>query len=254
MRTEMRSGIDTNMTASIPEQPSTPSAPELEAYARLSVQGAPLRIARLQERTLALGPGARGVVWFQGCSLTCRGCIAASMNAAPPRVLTTPALLADWCVALQGIDGITVSGGDPFDQPPSDLAEFLESIRRRSTLSILVFTGRTLDQLHRHPDPAVARCLSAIDILVDGPYVEELNDGVGWRGSSNQVIHALGQRSSGSCEGAIAPRRVELMVTAGGRVSFTGIPTRGRGEAIAARLQPATDEESTKKADTETTT
>jgi anaerobic ribonucleoside-triphosphate reductase activating protein len=176
------------------------------------------------------------------------------MNAAPPRVLTTPALLAGWCVALRGIDGITVSGGDPFDQPPSDLAEFLESIRERSKLSILVFTGRTLDQLRRHPDPAVARCLSAIDILVDGPYVEELNDGVGWRGSSNQVIHALGPRSSGSCEGAIAPRRVELMVTAGGRVSFTGIPTRGRGEGIAARLQPATGAESTKKADTETIT
>lgn len=250
----MQSGIETNAPASIPVQSSAPSVPEVEAYERLSVQDAPLRIARLQERTLALGPGARGVVWFQGCSLTCRGCIAASMNAAPPRVLTTPALLADWCISLQDIDGITVSGGDPFDQQPSALADFLESIRTRSNLSILVFTGRTLDQLRRHSDPSVARCLAAIDILVDGPYVEELNDGTGWRGSSNQVIHALGPRSLGSSEGAIATRRVELMVTAGGRVSFTGIPTRGRGEGISARLHSATSADCTGQKTTETTT
>ena len=116
-------------------------------------------------------------------------------------------------------------------------AEFLESVRSRSSLSIMLYTGRTLDQLRRQAEPLVERCLASIDILVDGPYVEDLNDGAGWRGSSNQVIHALGNRAVGAECGATAPRRVELIVNASGMASFTGIPGRGRGLSIAGRLE-----------------
>ena len=122
------------------------------------------------------------------------------------------------------------------NQPLDALAEFMESVRRRSNLSILAYTGRTLDQLRRSSDPMVMRCLGAIDILIDGPYVEGLNDGQGWRGSSNQIVHALGPRSTGAADGAVAQRRVELTVTTEGRVAFTGIPRRGHGRSIAQRL------------------
>jgi anaerobic ribonucleoside-triphosphate reductase activating protein len=201
----------------------------------------------MQERTLALGPGTRCVIWFQGCSLSCQGCIAASMNAAPPLFLTTPGLLADWCLSLDGVDGVTLSGGDPFDQPLEPLAEFMETIRLRSQLSVLAYTGRTLDRLNLSSDPAVKRCLDAIDILVDGLYVESLNDGQGWRGSSNQIVHALGPRSAGAADGAVAQRRVELTVSAEGRVAFTGIPRRGHGRSIAQRLADFERASSTEK-------
>jgi anaerobic ribonucleoside-triphosphate reductase activating protein len=159
------------------------------------------------------------------------------MNAAPPLFRTTPARLAEWCLSIGDIDGITLSGGDPFDQPLDQLAEFLELIRERSGLSVLLYTGRTLSQLRCANEPLVERCLAAVDILVDGPYVEALNDGVGWRGSSNQVIHAIGPRAGDVVHAAMTSRRVELVVNNSGLVSFTGIPRRGVGARLAERLE-----------------
>jgi anaerobic ribonucleoside-triphosphate reductase activating protein len=159
------------------------------------------------------------------------------MNSSRPLLRTDPSRLAAWCLAIKGIDGITLSGGDPFDQPLAPLAEFMEQVRERSKLSVLLFSGRTLDQLRRSDDPLVERCLSAIDILVDGPYIEALNNGTGWRGSSNQAIHSLGPRADGAGAGAATPRRIELIVNATGAVSFTGMPRRGLGAAIAERLE-----------------
>ncbi len=213
------------------------STPEAPCLVRLSVPEGPLRIARLQERSMVLGPGRRCVIWFQGCSFSCGGCIAATMNAAPPLLRTTPALLAEWCLSIGDIEGITLSGGDPFDQPPDQLAEFLELVRERSGLSVLLYTGRTIGQLRSQDDPLVGRCLAAVDILVDGPYDEALNDGVGWRGSSNQVIHAIGPRAGDVVHAVMTRRRVELVVNTSGTVSFTGIPRRGLGAALAERLE-----------------
>lgn len=211
--------------------------PCVSSHAGLRAPEGRLGVARLQERTLALGPGCRCVIWFQGCSLSCKGCIAATMNAAPPLLRTTPVRLADWCLSNSQIDGITLSGGDPFDQPLDQLADFLELIRARSCLSVLLYTGRTLDQLRGQHDHLIDRCLAAVDILVDGPYIEALNDGVGWRGSSNQVIHAIGPRAGDVVPGVMTRRRVELVVNTSGTVSFTGIPRRGLGAALAERLE-----------------
>ncbi len=196
----------------------------------------PLRISRLEPETRALGPGQRAVVWFQGCTLSCGGCIAASMNAAPPMLRTTPRALADWILST-GIDGFTLSGGDPFDQPLDALAELLEIVRSESPLGAMVYTGRTLSQLQCLDDPNALRCLRAIDILVDGPYIEELNDGLGWRGSSNQVVHVIGPRSAGAEAGAVTTRKLELRVAPNGLVSFTGLPARKRGCDMGSRLE-----------------
>lgn len=197
-----------------------------------------LRISRFERSCCVLGPGCRAVVWFQGCSLACKGCIASSMNAAPPLLLTSPRALADWILST-GADGLTLSGGDPFDQPLDALAELLEIVRSESPMDTMVYTGRTLAQLQRFKDPDVSRCLRSIDILVDGPYVEALNDGVGWRGSTNQVVHVMGSRSHGVETAAAAPRRLELRVAPDGIVTFTGLPVRHRGRDLAARLELA---------------
>jgi anaerobic ribonucleoside-triphosphate reductase activating protein len=158
------------------------------------------------------------------------------MNTAPPMVLTTPRLLVDWLVSLPDIEGITLSGGDPFDQPLEALAEFLETFRRESSLSVLAYTGRLLSQLQGSGDRHIARCLRSIDVLIDGPYVEEQNVGVGWRGSTNQRVHQLGPRPAGAEMVTTAARRLELRVSANGVVSLTGLPARGRGAGLAERL------------------
>ena len=86
------------------------------------------------------------------------------------------------------IDGVTISGGEPFEQA-HELCELVEHICENVTEDILVYTGWTLDDVRA--DPWGKRALLSIATLVDGPYVEEMDDGIGLRGSSNQVVHRL---------------------------------------------------------------
>lgn len=211
----------------------------MDANRGLAVEGAPLRIGRLQQHCSVLGPGMRAVVWFQGCSLSCTGCIAAEMNSAPPSLTTTPEQLAAWCLSIEGIDGLTLSGGDPIDQPLDALANFLEAVRGATPLGVMLYTGRTLAQLRASSDPSMPRVLAATDILIDGPYVEALNNGIGWRGSTNQTVHRLGQRSHGAERVETEPRRLELSIDAAGTVGIAGLPQRGRGNGLAERLAVA---------------
>lgn len=189
-----------------------------------------LRIARFQERSQALGPGTRAVVWFQGCVFDCPGCIAEEMNGSDDFELTTPSELVDRVLKISGIEGVTLSGGDPFDQPLTLLADFLEILKRRSELSVMCYTGRTLDQLRRGgPNGVPARILKWLDILVDGLYVESLNDGSAWRGSSNQQIHFLSPRYR-QLESSVREsreRQLEVSVSPGGAIDITGIPSAG---------------------------
>lgn len=77
----------------------------------------------------ALGPGRRIGLWLQGCALSCPGYVSRDTWAfAEDRSLPLPALLS-WCqdVASLGLDGVTISGGEPFAQPEALLA-LLEAI------------------------------------------------------------------------------------------------------------------------------
>jgi len=186
-----------------------------------------LRVARFQERSLALGPGTRAVVWFQGCSFDCPGCIAAEMNRSKDFDLTTPSNLVDRVLQISGIEGVTLSGGDPLDQPLDLLADFLEELGQRSDLSVMCYTGRTLQQLRRDGQAEmVERILRCVDILIDGLYVEAMNDGSAWRGSSNQQIHFLSPRYHHLETSVLESRdrELEVSVSRSHQIEITGIP------------------------------
>lgn len=159
------------------------------------------------------------------------------MNASPPERLLSPRELARWVTSRPGVAGVTLSGGDPFDQPLDALAAFLEEVRVTSALSVLLYTGRTLDRLNANGGTAVARVLAAVDILVDGPYVAALNDGIGWRGSSNQKIHVLGDRVDEPLAGSLSRRRIELEMSGTGVVQLTGMPGSLAGRRILESLE-----------------
>ena len=90
------------------------------------------------------------------------------------------------------VDGVTISGGEPFDQP-QQLNRLVTLLHAELTEDILVYTGYTLEQLQLRNCPDTNGVLDKIAVLIDGAYVEELDDGVGLRGSSNQKIHAFRQ-------------------------------------------------------------
>ena len=89
------------------------------------------------------------------------------------------------------LDGITLSGGDPFYNPPALLA-LLRRLKAETGLNIWCYTGYTYEVLL--DDEARRPCLEYIDTLVDGPFVQSLFDPtLPFRGSSNQRILHLSQ-------------------------------------------------------------
>lgn len=87
------------------------------------------------------------------------------------------------------LDGITLSGGDPFFNE-CELLGFLRKIRKSINLNIFVYTGYTYEQLLTNE--VSTECLNYIDYLVDGPYIDILkNPTLYFRGSNNQRIIKL---------------------------------------------------------------
>ena len=147
-----------------------------------------LNIYHIHESSIALGPGLRYIIWVQGCIQNCKGCVSLESRPTTLKHLVHIETLAKSIIQKQGIDGITISGGEPFLQAHS-LTTLLQIIKeKRPELNVMVFTGYTIDQLHSEK---ALEFMKYIDLLIDGPYIEELNDDKGIRGSSNQQLHFL---------------------------------------------------------------
>lgn len=147
-----------------------------------------LNIYRICEKSSALGPGTRFVIWVQGCIQHCKGCITPQSRPLEIDHLISVETLVKAIINSKNIEGITISGGEPFLQA-KNLAKLLESVKsRRPEINVIAFTGYTLEQLITGKPQEL---LHHIDLLIDGPYIEELNDGKGLRGSSNQRLHFL---------------------------------------------------------------
>lgn len=189
-----------------------------------------LTVSRFEPRTSALGPGHRAVIWFHGCSFNCPGCIAAEMNASEEFARVPVESLVRTVAAIPDIEGVTLSGGDPFDQNIESLALLLEQLRACSPLSVMCYTGRTLAQLRTGVRAAAHdRVLVNVDVLVDGLYVDSLNDGHAWRGSSNQQVHFLTPRYRHleNFVSSSTDRQLEVTLDRSGRIRITGIPPSG---------------------------
>jgi 23S rRNA maturation mini-RNase III len=113
--------------------------------------------------------------------------------------------LISWIASLEGIEGVTISGGEPFEQA-SSVAELLEGVRNikhddQEKLTTFVFTGYTYEHLKRSNDDSVKKLLELIDILCSGPFIEEeKSESSLWRGSQNQELVYLTGRYNKSQE------------------------------------------------------
>lgn len=152
-----------------------------------------LNIADTHSGITNLGPGKRFGIWVQGCPFNCKNCLTPYWI---PFRVNRPTLierLADKIIKDKDIDGITISGGEPFVQA-QQLTVLLEMVTvERPELNTIVFTGFKKNRLYW--DDALS-FLKHIDILIDGLYVEDLNSGVGMKGSDNQTIHYLSERAN----------------------------------------------------------
>ena len=148
-------------------------------------------IDRLLYPVTALGPGNRVALWVAGCGRHCKNCANPELWQAHPYQKTSPEKLAGYIddFVKKGIDGLTVTGGEPFDQAPA-IAEMIHHLSEKPEL--LIFSGYKYEELLTKED--AKELLKLCDVLIDGEYIEELNDDKAvLRGSLNQQIHYLNE-------------------------------------------------------------
>ena len=188
-----------------------------------------MEIKRIAYPVLSLGAGERAVVWTVGCNHHCKGCIAGNLQA----VGTGSRVSADdltaqiaGYLALNPDMGVTISGGEPFLQ--SDLKLLLKAVSRLGIEDVLVYTGYTYEELLSVFPDFKTEYEPYIGILVDGRYVEELNDNKPLRGSSNQRIIFFKEFLLGKYDEELkGQRKFTVETNEDGTVDIYGIPPKG---------------------------
>lgn len=146
--------------------------------------------------TEVLGSGRRYAIWVQGCPMDCPGCMTQAARSFLGGYQVTVDDLAARILAEGGIDGLTLSGGEPFAQAAA-LAALVQRVREERDLGVMVYSGYTLAELRKlaaGDAKGVSALLAAVDVLVDGRYQVRRDDGGRWRGSANQRAHCLTPR------------------------------------------------------------
>jgi anaerobic ribonucleoside-triphosphate reductase activating protein len=184
-----------------------------------------LQVAQIVPSTEAEGPGRRLAIWLQGCPLRCPGCCNPQMlpfeGGTPTRLETLLTKIAD-AQRQHRIEGVTLLGGEPFAHAVG-AAPLAAKVQRRG-LSVMIFTGYLLEDLRRDALSEVAALLRNTDILVDGPYLQELPEPERrWIGSSNQRIHFLTERYDESDERWQQRNTLEIRLRHG-ELSVNGFP------------------------------
>ncbi|HZD69855.1 MAG TPA: 4Fe-4S cluster-binding domain-containing protein [Actinomycetes bacterium] len=190
-----------------------------------------------------LGPGRRIGLWLQGCSIRCPGCVSQDTWAPDLARAVEVEVVLTWCQRLlvAGVDGVTISGGEPFDQPAA-LHALLAGLRARIGLDskgpevdLLCYSGygeRVLRRRH-------GTILGLLDAAIVGPYRRGAGEGSAWWGSANQrlvPLSELGRRRYAEGAPSGARRAMQVAVDDEG-VWMIGVPRPGDMERLESLMQ-----------------
>ena len=151
-----------------------------------------LNVSATMSRSRANGPGVRAVIWVQGCTIGCLGCYSASTHSHSAASLVKPSKIAEWLLSIPDIEGVTFSGGEPFEQSAAVLETINLVRKKRPAFTFFAFSGYSYQDLLSSTDRAVTELLHYCDMLSTGPFDVKLRDKtLLWRGSSNQELHYL---------------------------------------------------------------
>ena len=183
-----------------------------------------VRLPRAVNYITTLGPGRRLCVWVNGCSRRCKGCVSQRLQ----RVDETTEVDIDeyfFGYNLTAIDGVTISGGEPFEQS-KELNKLVKYFKKRGVKDILVYTGYTIEALQNRHDEDIDEVLKNISVLIDGEYVQALDFGKGnLAGSENQRILYLDERVKARYEGYLTAERNMQEMLLGNTFLAVGIPS-----------------------------
>lgn len=148
-----------------------------------------LRVAGIVTESVVDGPGVRYTIFTQGCRHGCKGCHNPQTHDFEGGYFADTDDLFDEMMLDPLVRGVTLSGGEPFEQP-KPLAELAAKVQAAGR-NVIAYSGYTYEQLLDKSDkePAIMDLLKNTDILIDGRFVQEqLNLELKFRGSTNQRV------------------------------------------------------------------
>lgn len=147
-----------------------------------------INLFRIYHCSTVDGPGRRSVIQVAGCSLRCAGCYVPETHDPANGARVSIAWLVEQMNRRRAEhDGVTILGGEPFDQTAS--LQQLVSKLKANGFHLVIYTGRTLEELLARKCRMTDEVLSKADVLIDGAFVKSLARNAGeYRGSSNQRI------------------------------------------------------------------
>lgn len=180
-----------------------------------------LNVAGVVPRTRANGPGLRAAVWVQGCTRGCRGCFNPETHAHRAARLLDPEALAAQLAATPDLEGLSLLGGEPFEQ--ARCSARLAAAARRRGLSIITWTGYPAAWLSRSTLPEVQALIAASDVLVAGPYRQAQREPRPrlWGSANQEVVHLTSRYTPEMLSRWSPPQAVEVVVSPDG-VTWTG--------------------------------
>lgn len=185
-----------------------------------------ISLARIYYPVYVLGPGCRVGIWMNGCKRGCIGCVSPELQMYDKSKEVSIDEIIQMIKRIDApIDGFTISGGEPFYRPEA-LSALIKALVDICD-DILIFSGYTIEELKAQSKISIDSILNTCAALIDGPYIKELNDNSGLRGSSNQRcwVFKYPDKYAGI---EIAERKLQTVVY-GESVLTIGIP---RGEEI----------------------
>jgi anaerobic ribonucleoside-triphosphate reductase activating protein len=197
-----------------------------------------LFLSRLHFPVTTLGPGRRVGIWFRGCSLRFPGCVSADTWAPERGATTVEAVLDSIAPWLAVADGITISGGEPFEQVDA-LASLLRAIRERAKAAcdVLMYSGFAWERIAAQ----VSEWPALVDALISDPFRAEAGQTLVWRGSDNQRMHLLTELGRARCAQWVDAPRTSLpqgldVFFEDGEVWMAGIPEPGTLDKLREQL------------------
>ncbi|MCU7862148.1 MAG: radical SAM protein [Candidatus Thiodiazotropha sp. (ex Lucinoma kastoroae)] len=194
-----------------------------------------IAISRMHYPITSLGPGKRVGLWFQGCSVRCEGCISTDTWAHGKNEVDISEVFDLLDIWLPKSDGVTITGGEPFDQP-DQLQRILSHCRKYYHLTTFVYSGYSLEILAMH----LKSMEGLIDVLMADPLDISQPQNKPLRGSDNQRLVACSDKGDSVIE------QIEQHFTENNALNFTfdgdtawfaGVPKRGDISRVVQKMQ-----------------
>ncbi len=178
-----------------------------------------LRVHSFESSSRSNGPGRRAVLWLQGCTLGCPGCFNTETHTKDGgETLPVEAVFAQIQSVESVVQGLTITGGEPLQQP-WPLLQLVMAIKEQTRLSVLLFTGFSNDELLRQAAwPEIAE---HVDVVIAGRYDRSRRVASGLMGSRNKKATFLTDRYSQVDLDQVPP--AEVIIGSDGELMLTGI-------------------------------